>query len=197
MVCVENKMCEQPAPFLCSEEFALISHVRVGAAGGDLSNGAAEGSATPDPDDPNTAKFSDSQINSWVTAYGHENIIFKVVMDGSDATARYYRFDSPLQQYTSTLFNYAHVCASMQETVGFVCGPERIYDNNPNWWGLSSVMNRGIQDATGTSTPCPSGEGGDGFHGIANQPPQVYDRCANNQGSTTGTVDTYMKILRG
>ena len=194
VVCVENKMCEQPAPFLCSEEFALVSHVRVGSGSdGDLSSAQAIGSATPDPDDPNTAKVSDSQINSWVQAYGHENIVFKVVIDGSEATARYYKFDSPQQQYSSGLFDFSHVCASMHETSGFVCGPEHVYDNNPNWWGLSSVMNRGIQ---GANDACPSGEGGDGFHGIANQPPQVYDRCANNQGSRTATVDTYMKILR-
>ena len=58
-------------------------------------------------------------------------------------------------------------------TVGSSAAPEHVYDNNPNWWGLSSVMNRGIQ---GANDACPSGEGGDGFHGIANQPPQVYDR---------------------
>jgi hypothetical protein len=190
--CIGNRMCTQPAPFLCSEEFALVSHVVViDDTTVDWSSGAAEGAALPEDDDPNTAKFSDAQINTWLQTYGHENVVFKVVIDGSEESARYYKFDSPRQEYSSGLINYNHVCASMHETEGFVCGPQSIWDSNQSWRGLASVMNRGLRQA---DDPCPSGEGGDGFHGIANSQNRVYDRCGGLQGVRSGTIDTYMKI---
>ena len=186
----------QPTPFICSEEFALISHIQILSASTDTdwSTDTVEGVATPTTDDPATSKFSDVQINSWVQKYGHENIVFKVVVNGHEGSARYYKFDAPSAIYASGLIDYTHVCASMHETVGFVCGAAHIWDSNQAWRGLGSVMNLGIQrpDAPNDDA-CLGQPGGDGFHGLAN-PNRVFDRCGGDQGTDTGTVDTYMKI---
>ena len=196
MACIGNTMCSQPAPFICSEEFALISHIQILSASTDTdwSTDTVEGVATPTTDDPATSKFSDVQINSWVQKYGHENIVFKVVVNGHEGSARYYKFDAPSAIYASGLIDYTHVCASMHETVGFVCGAAHIWDSNQAWRGLGSVMNLGIQrpDAPNDDA-CLGQPGGDGFHGLAN-PNRVFDRCGGDQGTDTGTVDTYMKI---
>eukprot|EP01047_Picozoa_sp_COSAG01_P021106 COSAG01_NODE_1215_length_11206_cov_8.747096_5_plen_1561_part_00 len=155
----------------------------------DRSGGLVQGAGTPLSTDNATSKYSDRQINTWIQHFGHGNVMFKVVIDGNAASARYYKFDATTQVYTSRLLDYSHVCASFRETAGFLCGAAQLWDGNRNWEGLSSVANRGL----GNCASCLA-NGCDGFAGIANSA-SVYDRCTNNQGAGAGTVDTYMKVM--
>ena len=52
------------------------------------------------------------QINELLRTFGHENVVFRVTVNGATHLSRFYKFTSARVRYTSTeLLEFEHVCA--------------------------------------------------------------------------------------
>ena len=132
-----------------------------------------------------STKLSDARINE-LKAQCPGTALFKVVIDGSEATARFYKTVGNAQ-YSSALLPYGDStngwCGSTSETGTYHCGSSALFDGNTGWCGLSSTSNRGTLTHCGVS---------DGFHGLANGG-HMYDRCNGKHSATSGYLAVYFK----
>ena len=115
---------------------------------------------------------------------------FKVLVNGNEATARYYK-PVGTASYSAALLSYGDSsngwCAAKSLDGTYVCGASKMFDGNTGWCGLASRDDRGL------GSPCPTGGRGgtNGFHGVNID--GIYDRCNNKQGGMDGNVETYME----
>jgi hypothetical protein len=136
-----------------SDGWSLAARVYATGAGDTDWTGAFAATTTTQ-----TCKASDSAINALIASVGWQNVIFQVVVNSNTGYPRYYKPYSAAATYTSRLDNMANWCGATSETGTYFCGSSSLWDSNTAWRGLSSVGDRGLNNACG----------GDGFKGLAN-----------------------------
>ncbi|CAK0867274.1 unnamed protein product [Prorocentrum cordatum] len=144
-----------------------------------------------------TCKADDAVINDMIALAGHENVVFKVVMDDEATLPRHYKFTSASQQYSSENIPMDDVCVSEYSPTGpWTCGKSSITDNSPVFCGLTTARYPGpyCQNSDPQVQALHPGYTGtdDGYKGYGHAW-RFSDRCNNKHGSAS-MYEAYMML---
>jgi hypothetical protein len=143
-----------------------------------------------------TCKADDAVINDMIALAGHENVVFKVVMDDEATLPRHYKFTSASQQYSSENIPMDDVCVSEYSPTGpWTCGKSSITDNSPVFCGLTTAQyGPYCQNSDPQVQALHPGYTGtdDGYKGYGHAW-RFTDRCNNKHGSAS-MYEAYMML---
>ena len=130
-------------------------------------------------------------------------MLFRLVLDGNTSSARFYKFASEAQQYSSGAIDLQDVCASLDEGGDYHCGIYNLGGDDPRRMGLRSTLRHALRPPSdsGEYAAAPGCVGGrhDGLQALEQADDgrwEIYDECRRMQPFSDGVLELSLKVDR-
>ena len=144
-----------------------------------------------------TCKLDDGDITSKLHTYGVENVIFMVVINNIQATARFYTVTDSTWVYSSRVIKQQPVCSSLQESGPFICGKTSLFVESSV--SLATISSNGLIGSAASPANLCAGGTTTGRHGLfrdVNQKLTINDLCSGIDNASSGVIEVFMKAMK-